>query len=222
MCFPSFLIALLVLSSAAPATGTEAAAPHSHKGESVVRLQLPSAPEERQSRAAELLALVEASNSSLSFWESTDVHATASGLSALTAFCSHHNVGCTPVIPDVQALLDQQALRAATRPDDGARDLRAFHDSFHTFDEIRAWLERVATTYPQLASLVEIGSSYEGRPMLVLHIAPPSSKEISPSAAPRPRLWLQSLLVTLASGSRARSPFGSSSTSSANTAPTRP
>jgi len=189
--FPSFLTALLALSAAAPATGTEAAAPRSHKGESVVRLQLPSAPEARQSRAAELLVLVEASNSSLSFWEGTDVHATASGLPAITAFCSHHDVGCTPLIPDVQALLDQQR---AARSGDGVRDLRAFHDSFHTFDEIHAWLEGVATRHPQLASLVQIGSSYEGRPLLVLHIAPPNRGGDSPSDALRPRLWLQSLL----------------------------
>lgn len=46
---------------------------------------------------------------------------------------------------------------------------------YHEWKEIAVWAYSVSLNYPDLASLVEIGETFEGRPMLVLKIGNPKS-----------------------------------------------
>nr|P04069.1 RecName: Full=Carboxypeptidase B [Astacus astacus]prf//1004229A CPase B [Astacus astacus] len=42
--------------------------------------------------------------------------------------------------------------------------------SYHDYDEINAWLDSLATDYPELASVEDVGLSYEGRTMKLLKL----------------------------------------------------
>ncbi|KAF4529349.1 hypothetical protein B566_EDAN017361, partial [Ephemera danica] len=64
---------------------------------------------------------------------------------------------------DIEAARDGSAkLRGTSSPD-------FLH--FLTYDEIQTYLKKVAADYPQIATLIDIGKSYEGRPMRVLKLS---------------------------------------------------
>ena len=46
----------------------------------------------------------------------------------------------------------------------------SFHESYHTYDEVNAFLDDMVATYPNLAQKVNLGGSYESRNMYALRI----------------------------------------------------
>lgn len=56
--------------------------------------------------------------------------------------------------------------------------------SYHRLSDIYAFLTYLNTTYPKLVQLINIGSSYEKRPLYVLRI----SNSSSPGT--RPAVWI--------------------------------
>ncbi|XP_064640774.1 carboxypeptidase B-like [Lineus longissimus] len=56
-----------------------------------------------------------------------------------------------------------------------------------TFDEIMNWIQNIADTSP-LASIIDIGKSFEGRPLKVLKLN--GTRSSDPSEKPRPGIWL--------------------------------
>lgn len=60
----------------------------------------------------------------------------------------------TAWIPNLQELVDQQFA-----PQEGLD----FFTAYHSYEEVTAWLQEVTSNYPNLATMVNIGSTYEGR-----------------------------------------------------------
>lgn len=50
------------------------------------------------------------------------------------------------------------------------QDPRDFFKSYRTLNETFQWLKAIVDRYPQLASVHEIGRSFEGRPLVALKI----------------------------------------------------
>ncbi|XP_065341809.1 carboxypeptidase B-like [Cloeon dipterum] len=64
-------------------------------------------------------------------------------------------------------------------------------DNFMTFDEIQAYLAELVAAYPDLASLIQIGTSTGGRPLNVLKISNgPGKKALFTDAAIHAREWI--------------------------------
>eukprot|EP00010_Vexillifera_abyssalis_P006104 CAMPEP_0201552236 /NCGR_PEP_ID=MMETSP0173_2-20130828/14571_1 /ASSEMBLY_ACC=CAM_ASM_000268 /TAXON_ID=218659 /ORGANISM="Vexillifera sp., Strain DIVA3 564/2" /LENGTH=361 /DNA_ID=CAMNT_0047962679 /DNA_START=128 /DNA_END=1210 /DNA_ORIENTATION=+ len=61
------------------------------------------------------------------------------------------------MLEDIETSIHQQ--KKASSRDDG------FFSSYHTYDEINEWLEKIEQQYPQITSQVTIGHSVEGRPI---------------------------------------------------------
>lgn len=51
-------------------------------------------------------------------------------------------------------------------------------DSYHTNDQINAWMDDLATTYPNIVSTLIGGTSYEGRPIIGLKISHGEGKRV--------------------------------------------
>jgi len=77
-------------------------------------------------------------------------------------------------IKNVQDLMNEE--RPVGEPED-------FFDAYHTYDEVVAWVHLMASTYPTMATAIDIGKSYQGRSQWALKIS-------SPKSGNRPALWL--------------------------------
>ncbi|CAF1248023.1 unnamed protein product [Rotaria magnacalcarata] len=76
------------------------------------------------------------------------------------------------MINDIQRLLDgeEQTLRTLSRMGSG----RGIQDSFYTYDELTNWLKQMEADFPNFATLVSIGKTYENRDIWLLKITSPS------------------------------------------------
>jgi len=76
------------------------------------------------------------------------------------------------IISDVQPLVDRQKMSG--NPDD-------FYSEYHSYAEIIAWVKSLPGLYPNLVTLVPLGTSYENRELLAV--------KISTSTSSKPAIW---------------------------------
>ncbi|WAR12863.1 CBPA1-like protein, partial [Mya arenaria] len=88
------------------------------------------------------------------------------------------------MIKDVQRLIDVQRSSALKSRSRGVGEFEYF--KYHTLDEIFAWMENITSVYKDRASLFNVTTSYEGRPLMGLKISNPS---VGP--ADRPAFWIE-------------------------------
>ncbi|CAF4074389.1 unnamed protein product, partial [Rotaria sp. Silwood1] len=71
---------------------------------------------------------------------------------------------------DIGTLIEQQnLLYNLSRPSLNVNDFA--YDKYHSVDEIHAWIDQMASTYPTLATPFTVGKSYENRDMKALKIS---------------------------------------------------
>ncbi|KAJ8374137.1 hypothetical protein SKAU_G00047170 [Synaphobranchus kaupii] len=96
------------------------------------------------------------------------VHVPFSSLQPVKTFLEARGIQYEVMIPNVQALLDEEKAdmdRARQRE----RDTGSFdYASYHTLEEIYAWMDSLVAENPDLVSKMMIGLSYEKRPIYVL------------------------------------------------------
>jgi len=82
------------------------------------------------------------------------------------------NIKYEVMIDNVQSLIDSQ--RQAPQK---ALDLMSddWYQHYHTYDENIQWLLNLASTYPNMTELVNVGSTYEGRSLVALRVFSPST-----------------------------------------------
>lgn len=116
----------------------------------------------------------------LDFWKEpravnkpVDIMVGPNHLNSFQNWLAENNLKATVWQEDVQKLIDKEAAsmkQAMIKPFNPA-DLKSFDFSnYHTFDEIKAFVKSVATTYPDIASVFSLGNSVEGREILGLKI----------------------------------------------------
>ncbi|XP_060012663.1 carboxypeptidase A1 isoform X3 [Lagenorhynchus albirostris] len=100
-----------------------------------------------------------------------DVRVPFPSIQAVKVFLEARGLRYTIMIEDVQSLLDdEQEQMFASRS--RARSTNTFnYATYHTLEEIYDFMDLLAAEHPQLVSKLQIGSSYEGRPIYVLKIA---------------------------------------------------
>ncbi|XP_039716501.1 carboxypeptidase A1 [Pteropus medius] len=111
----------------------------------------------------------------LDFWKGPahpgspiDVRVPFSSIQAVKVFLEAHSINYTIMIEDVQSLLDEEqeqmfALQAQATSTDTFN-----YASYHTLDEIYGFIDLLVAEYPQLVSKLQIGETFEGRPIYVL------------------------------------------------------
>ncbi|XP_030879522.1 carboxypeptidase A1, partial [Leptonychotes weddellii] len=138
------------------------------------------------------------------FWRSparpslpVDMRVPFSELKDIKAYLESHGLAYSIMIKDIQALLDEeQEQMFAFRT--GARSTDTFnYATYHTLEEIYGFMDILVAEHPQLVSKLQIGNSYEGRPIYVL--------KFSTGGNSRPAIWIDTGIhsrewVTQASG----------------------
>lgn len=96
-------------------------------------------------------------------------------------------------VNNVQELIDGQQPKVKPRLDDGAMEW----ESYHTFDEITAWMDGLLVTYPDILTDVSIGFSVEGRPLRGLKLSrQQGNKAILIEANTHAREWITAATAT--------------------------
>ncbi|KAK6488144.1 carboxypeptidase A1-like isoform X1 [Huso huso] len=127
----------------------------------------------------------------LDFWRepvktalAVDVRVPFAGLQALKVFLESNGIQYRVMIDDVQMLLDEEK-EEMFRSHDRERNTNNFdYASYHTLEEIYSWMDSLEAEYPDLVTKIQIGSSFEGRPINVL--------KFSTGGSNRPAIWLDS------------------------------
>ncbi|XP_033882891.2 carboxypeptidase A1-like isoform X2 [Acipenser ruthenus] len=159
---------------------------HSYRRDQVLRITASS--EEQITLLKELQDL---EHLKLDFWRepvktalAVDVRVPFAGLQALKVFLESNGIQYRVMIDDVQMLLDEEK-EEMFRSHDRERNTNNFdYASYHTLEEIYSWMDSLEAEYPDLVTKIQIGSSFEGRPINVL--------KFSTGGSNRPAIWLDS------------------------------
>ncbi|SNX84809.1 related to ECM14 - involved in cell wall biogenesis and architecture [Melanopsichium pennsylvanicum] len=149
----------------------------------------------------------------------------------LQPFASHATPRVTTLIEDLDALVSSQqrsrdSLRSSSSSllDEEAimMEGQAWYEDYHTYDEITAYMRMLEKSYPMHAKVIELGKTYEGRPILALKLcenSPPIDPEPptqpNPEPQPEPEPEPEPPSNPLSSNSTITSSHSSSSFSSA-------
>ncbi|KAK4007882.1 hypothetical protein OUZ56_013031 [Daphnia magna] len=113
-----------------------------------------------------------------------DVKVPPQSQTKLKSKLAERKISYVVVISDLQTAIDNQK----TKVNRIISNWKPAYDmgwiSYHTLNDIYAFLTYLNTTYPKLVQLTNIGSSYEKRPLYVLRISDSSS------AGTRPAIWI--------------------------------
>ncbi|XP_059191638.1 carboxypeptidase A4 [Centropristis striata] len=125
----------------------------------------------------------------LDFWLSpvsselpVDIRVPRSAVSAVTEFLRTHNIPYSVLINDLQELLDEEKTEMFENQM-MERSSRSFNfGAYHRLETIYSWMDTLVAQYPKLVTKMEIGRSYENRPMYVLKFSTGGNK--------RPAVWM--------------------------------
>nr|XP_006120381.1 carboxypeptidase A1-like [Pelodiscus sinensis] len=140
----------------------------------------------------------------LDFWQEPgspevpiDVRVPFASLQAVKAFLEFNRIRYSILIDDVQMLVDEEATQMI-RHHFMPQTLETFnYASYHTLEEIYEFMDLLIEANPNLVSKIQIGNTYEGRPIYVLKFSTGGTK--------RPAIWLDTGIhsrewITQASG----------------------
>ncbi|XP_034619822.1 carboxypeptidase A1-like [Trachemys scripta elegans] len=126
-----------------------------------------------------------------------DVRVPFASLQAVKIFLESNGIRYSILIDDLQALVDEEQTQMISHhfmP----RSVETFnYASYHTLDEIYDFMDLLVIENPNLVSKIQIGNSYEGRPLNVLKFSTGGTK--------RPAIWIDTGIhsrewITQASG----------------------
>ncbi|MGA1466671.1 MAG: M14 family metallopeptidase [Phycisphaerales bacterium] len=163
---PAAWLVLVAASTAAFAQSPEPPAPRPYEGDRVVRVRLRDARELRT-----MLALShDVWSHRVELGSPADFRVDREAFERLARTGLDFDV----LVEDVQAVVDLERERLAAA--EGGVAGGEFFADFQTLASIEARLEAIVAAHPDRASLVEIGTSIEGRTIRGLRIAPPDSE----------------------------------------------
>ncbi|XP_066505150.1 carboxypeptidase A4 isoform X2 [Hoplias malabaricus] len=111
-----------------------------------------------------------------------DIHVPFASLHAVKNFLQAHNIPFHVMINNLQELLDEDQ-KSVEVNDLQERNAKSFNfGAYHTLDTIYNWMDTLVADHPTLVSKVQIGFSYEKRPMYVLKFSTGGNK--------RPAIWI--------------------------------
>lgn len=125
-----------------------------------------------------------------------DILATAFQLPVLKKTLARLGLDFSVHIGNVGDLLEES--RIAQERAEAHRQSSMDWNSYHRYDGIMAWLESLATEYPDLCSIEDVGTSYEGRTMKLFRLGsgPDTNPGIFVDGGLHAREWISPAVVT--------------------------
>ncbi|NXX83069.1 CBPA1 Carboxypeptidase, partial [Urocolius indicus] len=144
---------------------------------------------DNEEHIALLQGLAEQAELQVDFWRHptspgnpADLRVPFSSLQAVKIFLESNGIPYSIMIQDVQELLDEEK-KTMLKSRRMERSTGTFDfASYHTIDEIYNWLDTLVENHPHLVSKIQIGQSYENRPLYVL--------KFSTGGSNRSAIWL--------------------------------
>ncbi|KAM9581792.1 carboxypeptidase A2 isoform 1-T1 [Guaruba guarouba] len=125
----------------------------------------------------------------LDFWKNptapsfpADVRIPAKRVPLLKAFLESHGFEYSILIKDLQVVLDKEKQDMAQSQQKDRSTATFNYGTYHTLDSIYAELDRLASSFNNIIRKIQIGESYEKRPLFVL--------KFSTGGRNRPAIWL--------------------------------
>ncbi|KAM3609692.1 uncharacterized protein V6R79_018669 [Siganus canaliculatus] len=111
-----------------------------------------------------------------------DIRVPRSSLTFVTEFLLSHNIPYSVIINNLQEVLDEEkAEMEINRMKE--RSNRSFNfGAYHPLETIYSWMDTLVAEHPNLVTKMDIGRSYENRPMYVLKFSTGGNK--------RPAIWI--------------------------------
>lgn len=111
-----------------------------------------------------------------------DIRVPYASLQTVKVFLESNDIPYSVMIKDVQELLDEEEAEIA-KNSERERGLRNINfGTYHNLDTIYQWMDTLVADHPKLVTKIQIGSSYENRPMYVL--------KFSTGGDNRPAVWI--------------------------------
>ncbi|KFP31268.1 Carboxypeptidase A2, partial [Colius striatus] len=113
-----------------------------------------------------------------------DVRIPANSIQAVKAFLESHGIEYSIMIKDLQVVLDKekQDMDASQQRDRSSSSSSFNYGTYHTLDSIYAQLDHLASANSDIVTKLQIGESYEKRPLYVL--------KFSTGGNNRPAIWI--------------------------------
>ncbi|XP_068943322.1 carboxypeptidase A4-like [Petaurus breviceps papuanus] len=138
---------------------------------------------------SKLKELVSMENFKLSFWKppttpkrSVDVVVPSASLQFVKSFLESHGLEYSISIKDLQALLDEEFKEMKYNRGKERNNGDFNYGAYHSLEGLYREMANIAAEYPKLVSRLEIGRSFEKRPLYVL--------KFSTGKGNRPAIWL--------------------------------
>ncbi|XP_035282861.1 carboxypeptidase A2-like [Anguilla anguilla] len=111
-----------------------------------------------------------------------DIRVPFASLQTVKVFLESNDIPYTVMIKDVQDLLDEEEaeMEADSVRERGSKSFN--FAAYHTLETIYQWMDTLVADHPSLVTKLQIGSSYENRPMYVL--------KFSTGGDNRPAIWI--------------------------------
>jgi len=95
------------------------------------------------------------------------------------AYLKEHGMEHSIYVENVRTVVEQEAKELADRVPFNAGDhpSKITVDQYHNWDDIAAYMNSLVSTYPNLVSMVNIGRSYENRPLAAVKIGNPGTNK---------------------------------------------
>ncbi|XP_074051231.1 carboxypeptidase A4-like [Macrotis lagotis] len=133
--------------------------------------------------------LVNMENFKLNFWKlpatpqrTVDILIPSTSLKPVRSFLESHGLEYSVSIEDLQALFDEEIKEMTYNRGKERSNGNFNYGAYHSLEEIYQEMDRIACHYPNLVSRLEIGHSFEKRPLYVLKFSTGQGK--------RPAIWL--------------------------------
>ncbi|XP_028650716.1 carboxypeptidase A1-like [Erpetoichthys calabaricus] len=111
-----------------------------------------------------------------------DIHVPFESLQAVRAFLEFSGIHYSVMIDDVQVLLNKEKENMVLSRSKERNNEVYDYGAYHTLEEINLWMDNLVADHPSLVSKIQIGLSFEGRPLYVL--------KFSTGGVKRPAIWL--------------------------------
>lgn len=138
----------------------------------------------------EILKSVERDNKKLDFWQPpvsvqvpVDVQVPHSALNDLNQILQTNNITSEILIPDLQEKVDSERSEMEFNREKDMETKKFNLGAYHTLNEINQWMDELVLKNPDLVTKIQIGLSFEKRPMFVLKFS---------KGYDRPAAWIES------------------------------
>ncbi|XP_029471723.1 carboxypeptidase A1-like [Rhinatrema bivittatum] len=111
-----------------------------------------------------------------------DMHVPFHSLQSIKAFLEYNRIPYSIMLKDLQLLLDQEQ-EEMKKARMNERSTNSFsYSTYHTLHEIYSWIDNLVAEHSDLVSKIQIGKTYENRPLYVL--------KFSTGGTNRPAIWI--------------------------------